>query len=259
MEDAKRTTTVSIYTEDAARLKELKADGQRQTDQLAAIVADYERRQSMTKGQSVADDTIEVLKAAMVKVYDLIEGAAQAAAVEAAAVRERADGDVERAKAELDRERAERRAEVDGLKARLAEAREDADRLPVALAEAERLTSRLDAAEAAKAKAEEACEGARASENAAKARLSDIQGELTDEVKQASDARALADGFKARLAEAEMGAKLAAKDAEGTQATLVAERDAARREAEQAKAQVDFLAAQAEDLRAQLADLRARP
>lgn len=256
--ESKKTTTVSIYAEDAAKLKELKPEDLRQADQLAAIVADYERKQSMTKGQSVAADTVEVLKAELVKVCEMVEGTAQAAAVESAAVREKADEEVARAKGELERERTERRAEVEGLKARLAEAQGAAERLPAALAEAERLGTRLDAAEAARAKAEEARDGARASENAAKARLADIQSELTEAVKRASDARALADSLKAALAEAEMGAKLAAKDAEGREATLTAERDAARREAEEARAQFKLIADQAEDLRRQLADARAR-
>lgn len=253
-----KPTTVSIYPADVAKLKAMRPDDQRQADQLAAIVADYERRRSMTKGQSAAADTIDVIKATMVKICEMVEGAAQEAAVESAAVREHADVEVARAKGELERERTERRAEVEGLKARLAEAREASDRLPAALAEAERLGTRLDAAEAARAKAEEARDGARASENAAKARLADIQSELTEAVKRASDARALADGLKARLAEAEMGSKLAAKDAEGREATLTAERDAARREAEEVRAQFKLIADQAEDLRRQLADARAR-
>ena len=257
MENEKRqTTTVSVYAEDAAKLKEMKADDQKQADLLSAVVADYERRQSMTRGQSAAADTVAVLKASMTKVYSMIENAADVAAEESAAVRGNADEEIAAAKNALAQERDTHADEVAGLKAELEGVKEDAEQLPGALAEVSKLNSRLDAAEAGKVKAEEARDAAQTAENAAKAKLSDVQSDLTDALKDAAEARKEADQLKAELTEAVNAAKLDAKDAEGRIATLTAERDAARKETEAAKATVGYLEKQAEDLRTQIEELR---
>ena len=257
MEQEKRqTTTVSIYADDAAKLKELKADDMKQADLLEAIVADYEKRQSMTRGQAVAADTVNVLKASMAKVYTMIEGAAQTAAEESAAVAEKAEVEVDKYKDMLTQEREARTAEIAELKDQLEDAKADAEKLPGALNDVAKLNAKLDATEAGKAKAEEARDAAQTAENAAKAKLSDVQSDLTDALKDAATARQQADDLKGQLADAVNAAKLDAKDAEGRIATLTAERDAARSDAAAQKANVEFLTKQAEDLRAQLAEVR---
>lgn len=129
MGEKRQTTTVSVYAEDAAALREVKLDEQKQADQLAAIVHDYFKRRQMTHGQSVAADAVALIQVQTAKLCELVENAARVAADESKAVVQHANEQVEAAKAALDEERTAHKTEVDDLKSRLAAAEAEAKEL----------------------------------------------------------------------------------------------------------------------------------
>lgn len=256
MDDKKQTTTVSVYAEDAAALRDIKLDDQKQADQLAAIVHDYFKRREMTHGQSVAADTVALIQVQTAKLCELVENAAQVAADESKAVVEQANGQVEAVKAALEDERTAHKAEVDELKSQLTVAAADAAKLPAALGQIESLTQKLDAADAAKAKAEDAKDTALADANAAKALASDVQTELTKALNAKADAVNRAAQLDAQLTKVTADAQLAAVQAQGEINELKAKLDAAEDRNQQATGKIGYLEDQIEDLRKQADDLR---
>lgn len=250
-------TSIGASAETKEKFAEVTAGlGVAQADALKVVVDFYADHLDQTEGQMAAEAAVNLIKAQAAKLCDMVEGTARVAADELRVVREQAEEEKTGFNDKITELKASHADEVAGLKAELEGVKEDAEQLPGTLAEVSKLNTRLDAAEAGKAKAEEARDAAQTAENAAKAKLSDVQSDLTDALKDAAEARKEADQLKAELAEAVNAAKLDAKDAEGRIATLTAERDAARKETEAAKATVGYLEKQAEDLRAQIEELR---
>lgn len=129
MGEKRQTTTVSVYAEDAAALREVKLEDQKQADQLAAIVHDYLKRREMTHGQSAASDAVALIQVQTAKLCELVENAARVAADESKAVVQHANEQVEAAKAALDEERTAHKTEVDDLKSQFAAAEDVAEEL----------------------------------------------------------------------------------------------------------------------------------
>ena len=256
MDDKKQTTTVSVYAEDAAALREIKTDDLKQADQLAAIVHDYFKRREMTHGQSAAADAVALIQLQTAKLCEIVENAAQAAADESKAVTDHANEQVEAAKVALDEERTAHKAEVDELKLQLAAAATDAAKLPAALAQVDALTQKVDAADAAKIKAEDARDVALTDANKAKALASDVQTELTRALNAKADATDRAAQLDTQLAKVTADTQLAAVQAQGEINELKAKLAAAEDKNQQAMGKVGYLEDQIEDLRKQADDLR---